>query len=210
MTPTTKGLCLSMTLIAIGSTTAVLADDRVIREHTFNTSDIKEIEIHASVGSIDILPTDDDEISLVLDIEGKDHGWFRQHKDVSDVELHSRVRGDRLILRQTEDDTRTEWTIRLPATARTVIHMGVGEISGEVGATNLDIDLGVGEVDIEYPLAAAGDINVNVGVGEAKLRGTSDVSIHKAFVSQQLSGSGEGSQDIDIHIGVGDASLRLL
>jgi hypothetical protein len=186
-----------------------LAEDSVVREYTFPLTDINEVEFQASVGSMRIVPIEANEIRLVLEIESRDRGWFNRARDVSRIELESRVRGDRLVLEQDEDDTETHWTVQMPAVARTTIHMGVGEIKGEFGATELDIDLGVGEVDITAPEASTGDIALSVGVGDASLRGASEVRRDQAFVSQDVDGRGEGTFDMRIDLGVGSIDVDL-
>jgi hypothetical protein len=186
-----------------------VADERVVREYAFDVSAIEEVEIRASVGSIRILPTAGDELSLVLDIEGKNSGWFRRAKDVDHVELDSDVRGDRLILEQTENNTNTEWTIRLPVVARTTLSMGVGEIDAELGATAVSIELGVGDVDLAVPRDSAGRVDLQVGVGEASLRGGRNVDTNRAFISQEVHGRGDGDQDVSVELGVGDISVSL-
>jgi hypothetical protein len=194
------------------SPVAVAADDDedyVVREYSFSLADIEEVEIHASVGSIDIVPIDGNEIRLVLEIENSDHGWMGRNTDVSDVELESDVRGKRLVLRQTEDDTTTEWTVQMPVVARTTIEMGVGEIDAELGATELDIDMGVGDVDVTLPESSTGDIDLAAGVGDVTLRGAHDVDNERAFVSQDVHGRGEGDLDARIDVGVGDVRLVL-
>lgn len=188
---------------------AAVAEDRVIREYSFDLSAIREIEFHASVGSMRILPADGNEVELVLDIEGKDGGWFSGNKDVSGVELTSEVRGDRLILEQTEDNTSTDWTVRLPAVAVTNIEMGVGEIDAEFAATALSIELGVGEVEVSAPRASAGRIDLSVGVGDASLQGGRNVEAQRAIVSQEVRGEGDGDLDIDVETGVGNIDLVL-
>lgn len=198
-------LCLGSLLVA----GPALAEDRVIREYSFDLSAIREIEFHASVGSLRILPTDGNEVQLVLAIEGKDGGWFSGNKDVSGVKLHSEVRGDRLILEQTEDNTSTEWTVRLPAVAMTTIEMGVGEIDAEFAATALSIELGVGEVDVSAPRASAGRIDLSVGVGDANLQGGRNVEERRAMVSQEVRGDGDGDLDIEVETGVGNIELVL-
>jgi hypothetical protein len=199
--------------IALATTLPVLAaaddEDFVVREYTFPLTDIEEVEFHASVGTIDIMPIEGNEIRLVLEIESSDHGWFDRKRDVSDIELDSDVRGSRLVLRQTEEGTNTDWTIQMPAVARTTIEMGVGEIDAEFGATELDIDLGVGEVDVTLPEASTGEIKVAVGVGDAGLRGADDVDRENSFVSQDIEGHGAGSMEARIDVGVGDAKLTL-
>jgi DUF4097 and DUF4098 domain-containing protein YvlB len=184
-------------------------EDYVVREYTFELTDIEEIEIHASVGQIDIVPIEGNEIHLVLEIEASEHGWFDRKRDVSDVELESDVRGKRLVLRQTEDDTNTEWTVQMHAVARTSIEMGVGEIDAEFGATELDIDMGVGDVDVSLPESSTGDIDLAAGVGDVTLRGAQDVDDERAFVSQDVHGRGEGDMDARIDVGVGDVRLEL-
>ncbi|MES2626248.1 MAG: hypothetical protein V4628_13270, partial [Pseudomonadota bacterium] len=185
------------------------AEDKVIREYSFDLADVTEVEFQGSVGSMDFIESTGTELKLVLVIESNEEGWFGGDKDVSDVELESRVRNGRLVLEMEEEETTTEWTVQLPAVATTSIHMGVGEIKGEFGATELDVELGVGEVDVEVPLASAGDIDISVGVGDASLRGASDEHREKAFVSQDIHGNGEGDQEINVEIGVGDASVSL-
>lgn len=190
-------------------TAAAFAEDKVIREYSFDVTDIQELQIHASVGSIDIMPTEGSEIKLVLEIKGQKQGWFRRDKDVSEVELDSLIRGDRLILEQTEDDTNTEWTIHMPVMARTDIQLGVGAIVAEFGVTELEIELGVGDIDIKYPKSGAATVELSVGVGDASLRGTSEIRTTKSFVSHDIIGYGDGDKDIDVHVGVGDIDLRL-
>ncbi len=184
-------------------------EDYVVREYSFPVADIEEIEIHASVGKIDVVPSEGDEIRLVLEIESRDHGWFNRKRDVSNVELDSDVRGKRLVLSQTEDGTHTEWTIRMPAVARTTIEMGVGEIDAEFGATELDIDLGVGDVEVSLPERSTGDIDLAAGVGDVTLRGAHDVDNDRAFVSQDVSARGDGNMDAKIEVGVGSIRLEL-
>lgn len=196
--------------IALAATVPAFADeDYVVREYSFPLTDIEEIEFHASVGSLHIVPSDGTEIRLVLEIESNDNGWFDRKRDVSNIELESDVRGGRLVLRQTEDDTNTEWTVQMPVVARTSIDMGVGDIDVELGATELDIDLGVGDIDVSLPEASTGEIKVSVGVGDARLRGADDVDYIKSCVSQDARGQGKGALDARIDLGVGDVSVSL-
>ena len=185
------------------------AADFVLREYTIPLTDIDEIQIHAGAGKMEILPLDANEVRIVLEIESEKDGWFDRKRDVSDVELESDVRGRRLVLRQTEEGTNTEWTVQMPALARTSIEMGVGEIDADLGTTELDVELGVGDVDITLPEASTGDIDIAVGVGDARLRGADDVDHEHAFVSQDISGRGQGSLDARIDVGVGEVTLTL-
>jgi len=200
------------TLVALSLLPATLAladQDRLVLDYQFDIDDISEIEIDGSVGQMIFETGNPDEIRLVLEIEGDDGGWFHRAKDVSDVELRSRIAGDRLILTQDEKKTNTVWRILMPEVTRTRVHLGVGEIRGEFGNTDLDIDMGVGEVDIQLPLDSAGDIDLSVGVGDISLQGGIDVDADRAMVSQDLRARGNGNRDLRVDLGVGDIDVVL-
>lgn len=204
-------MILALGVACLAALPALADEDRVSREYRFDVSDIEEIEIRASVGSVDIVPTDGDEIELFLQIEGQKNGWFFKNgrKDVSEVELESDVRGGRLVLEQTEDDTQTEWTIRMPQVARTRITLGVGEVKAELMATELVLEVGVGNIDVDFPEDEAGDIDADAGVGDVGIHGAHEVEESSAFVSQSVRARGNGNHDIRIEVGVGDVDLRL-
>lgn len=201
---------LAAIVLASGAAFAANDDtDYVLREYTLPLTDIDEIEIHAGAGTLEILPLDANEVRILLEIESEEHGWMKRRRDVSDVELESDVRGRRLVLRQTEKGTNTEWTVRMPAVARTTIEMGVGEIDAQLGATELELHLGVGDVNVMLPADSTGEIDIEVGVGDARVRGAHDVDHHQAFVSQDVRARGDGELDARIELGVGDVTLEL-
>lgn len=202
-------ICAAISLAGLLFAGSSYADDRVVREYSFDLEDINEVEFQGSVGSMEFVPADGTELKIVLVIEGNDEGFFGGNRDVDDVELESRVRNDRLVLELEEEDTTTEWTVQLPVVAITNIHLGVGEIDGEFGATELDVELGVGDLDIEVPAASAGNIRVEVGVGDATLRGADDERSDGAMMFQDMHGRGEGDKEINVEVGVGDASVTL-
>lgn len=187
-----------------------LAADRVVREYSVDLTGIDEIEFHAGVGSMRILPGTGTEVKLVLEIEAGKQGWFRRTPDVARVELQQWVTGSRLLLEQSEKNTSTTWTIELPPVARTAIQMGVGEIRAELGATALDVELGVGSVDLTLPRASLGDVELSAGVGEATLRGLANRHSERSFVSQEVRGRGEGALDARVQVGVGDIDVGAL
>jgi hypothetical protein len=201
-------LCLASVVSLFGANRSY-ADNKEVKEYSFDLADFNEVEFHGSVGSMEFVETTGTELKIVLVIEGDERGLFRDDKDVEDVELESRVRNDRLVLEMEEDDTNTEWTVQLPVVAITYIDFGVGEIDGVFGATKLSVELGVGEVGVELPAASAGEIEISVGVGDADLRGTADEDKDSAFVSQDIYGRGDGDKEINLEVGVGDAIVTL-
>jgi len=189
--------------------TSVKADDQVTRYHTFDLAEIEEVEFSNSVGNIEIVPVSGNEMRVVLDIEGNRHGIFRRKVNVENMDLKVKERGDTLFLTFEEEDTKAEWVIEMPAVAITVIEMGVGELKLEVGTTDLDIELGVGDVSVTAPKASVGRINLNVGVGDANIRGGEILDDDSVFISQSIRAQGEGDHPLEIDLGVGEINVRL-
>ena len=85
----------------------------------------------------------------------------------------------------------------------------MGEVEGVFGATALNVDLGVGNVDVELPLASTGAVKLSAGVGDTRLTGGGDTTVDRAFVSHELRGHGDGDFDAHIEVGVGDVEVSL-
>jgi hypothetical protein len=189
--------------------TSVKADDQVTRYHTFDLDQVEEVEFSNNVGRIEITPVNGNEMRIVMDIESNRHGLFRRQVNVDNMDLEVKERDDTLFLSFEEKGAKAEWVIEMPAVARTNIEMGVGELKLEVGATNLDIELGVGEVSVIAPEDSVGRINLNVGVGEADIRGGEILDRDSVFISQSVRAQGNGDHPQEIDLGVGEINLRL-
>ena len=187
----------------------VSAADRVIRNHSFNVEDIKELEINNSVGSIEMRISDDDELHVEIEIESEGHGYFRRDIDVDDIDLDVRMRGDKLILTIDENDIKADWYIELPAINSVDIDMGVGELDIEIAVSSVNIDLGVGEVNVLAPLASTGDVEISTGVGETSIKGLDSEEHRRSFVSSKSEGRGAGDLSIDVEVGVGEVTVTL-
>lgn len=189
--------------------TSARADDQVTRRHAFDLKGIDTVEFSNSVGRIEIIPSDSNEMRVTVDIESREHGFFRRSVDVQDMDIDIRERGDTLILRFDEEHASAEWLVEMPAVARTTVAVGVGEVRLEIGATELDVDVGVGDVDVFAPEKAVGRINLDVGVGDANVRGGEVISAETAFISRSVRAEGSGTNRMNVDLGVGDVSVRL-
>ena len=107
--------------------TSAKADDRVIRTHIFDLTDIEEVELSNAVGSVDIVQVDGNEMRVVVDIEGQEGSFFRRSVNVDDMDLKVKERAGTLFLSFKEKKTNANWTIEMPGVERTNIEMGVGE-----------------------------------------------------------------------------------
>ena len=201
-------MCVGVFLMTILVTSAH-AEDRVVRNHSITLDDIQEMEISNSVGRIDLVQTEVDQIRVVLEIEGKKKGFFRRSVDVEDMDLEIKQRGGTLFLSFDEKNTNAEWTVEMPSVERTIIQMGVGEIVLDISDTDLDVELGVGDVNINAQEQRVGRINLNVGVGDARIRGGEVLDSESAFISKSIRAQGSGDKDLEVDLGVGDVSIRL-
>lgn len=204
----------TFSLLALLTATA-LADgsSRVERHYEFEVSDIRELQIDARVGSIRLEPTQDDVITVELVIEAESAtGWIPflgRDRDVSAMELEHRVRNNQLLLHFDENHVKTDWVVHLPALEQLRVDLGVGAIEGELPAMPAEVDLGVGSVELTASAAATGQIELDVGVGDTRIRGISGSESRNAIVGSESSAWGDGEHRIRIEVGVGDISLRL-
>ena len=181
-----------------------------VKEYTFDLADIEKVNIHASVGSIHIIHTDSKKVSVVLEIRQQNRHWFSRDIDLDGVELQSNTRGKRLSLRQDDEDLNIDWTLELPTVAETSIELGVGKIDGKLENTKVNINLGVGEVELSMPVATTGEVNLKTGVGDATLHGgDSKHNSKRSFVSQEVEGNGSGNNNVNLKVGVGHILLSL-
>ena len=192
--------------------TTAKADDSITRTHTFDLDDIEQIEFSNTVGRFEIIQTNADVMRVTLDIESEKRGFFRRSTDVSDMDIEVKERGDTLFLTFEEKNAEAEWLVEVPDSARLdriIVQMGVGKVELEINDTELDVKLGVGDINVEAPEDSVGRIDLNVGVGDATLRGGDIINNDSVFITKRIRGEGNGSNDIEVDLGVGDADIRL-
>jgi hypothetical protein len=204
-----KKLALAMTLIAASiSTNLYAADEKRITE-TLTMNQGQNLEIDFPVGSIEIITVDGNELSIEIEIEGKDEGWFSKNRDVSNIELNKRVRDNRISLEIDEDNLNQEWVIKVPKSAAIDIEVGVGSIEIQKLENSVDADVGVGSIRIDTVLDDYKRIDLSTGVGDTSIKGFSgDLESSRNIVSSETRYSGNGEYSIEAEVGVGDIKVR--
>jgi len=204
-----KKLALAMTLIAASiSTNLYAADEKRITE-TLTMNQGQNLEIDFPVGSIEIITVDGNELSIEIEIEGKDEGWFSKNRDVSNIELNKRVRDNRISLEIDEDNLNQEWVIKVPKSAAIDIEVGVGSIEIQKLENSVDADVGVGSIRIDTVLDDFKRIDLSTGVGDTSIKGFSgDLESSRNIVSSETRYSGNGEYSIEAEVGVGDIKVR--
>ncbi|MDO8271863.1 MAG: hypothetical protein Q7U82_08055 [Gammaproteobacteria bacterium] len=204
------------TLFALAAATLILhnttyAADKLSRTHTVDVTDIEEIVIEGGVGSMEVVPADGSELIVELEIEAE-RNWYGRSRDIDDIDIVVNKRGDRLIVEVNEkdlDNVELHWHIEMPEVHRTTVNLGVGQIIAEVQNTELRVDLGVGEARITAASEHMGRVEASSGVGRASISGGNNTINKRSFVSENVQGYGEGTNDVDVQVGVGEATVAL-
>lgn len=186
------------------------AQEAVHRSHSFDAEGVEHLRIEYRVGTISLEPADGNQIEVELRIEPKDGpGWFSRRPDLEDMDLAASTRTGRLTLSFQERNVSTHWVVRLPTLARLTIDAGVGAVQGRLPATDVEVHLGVGDVDLEMARSEAGRIELKAGVGDTSIDGAGSGSRTRAFVSSESSAEGSGPHPVRAAVGVGEVRVAL-
>lgn len=192
-----------------GTLNEASAATEVTRHHSIDTSGVTKIEVKNGVGTVSIAPTTGETLSAEVFIEGNRSGVFRRKTDVSEFDIEVERSGNTLKLSFGENNTQANWHIQMPVIDALYVNLGVGQVDIEVLDTAVDVNNGVGEVNISAKVDYTGKISVNTGVGNAKITGAFNVETKRAIVSERSEATGEGNRTINVEVGVGDAQVKL-
>jgi len=89
------------------------------------------------------------------------------------------------------------------------IELGVGEIQIEDFSNELTVELGVGSVQVDVNDTDYRSIHLSAGVGDSSIRGFPNNSDNeRSFISADSYYHGSGDLEIEIEVGVGDVRVR--
>lgn len=207
----TKKTASILVLLAF-SISMACADTKVTRHHDFEASQTGSVRIDARVGTIHVEPSDSGNIEIELVISEEDQrGWFRRSPDITAMDLNSQQRGDQLRLSFTEKNVKTDWVVRLPSGLEQLdIELGVGEVDVRAAEFGMYVDVGVGSVNLQAMEARTGRVDLSVGVGDTIIRGGSSTESRRALVSSETSARGNGDHAVKARAGVGKVEIELM
>jgi hypothetical protein len=198
---------------ALAGSSAWAANNEVTRTLNVDLGNVDALVIDGGVGTIDIVPVAGTTLRIEVAIEGNRTGLLQRKRDVTDIELAQHLDNGELKIELTEDDfddLEVHWTIEMPAVATTSLNLAVGQLIARVGATALDVNVGVGQASVTAARIDTGHIEASAGVGSATVHGANRSDSQRAFVSENVDGFGEGDFDIEVNVGVGEASVFLV
>lgn len=197
-------------LVTVSS--AAYAKEEVTHEYQFTVTADTELVIENSVGEVEFVRGEDNEIHVELTIKSTEDGWFYGGGDINAVSLVDHWRGNELNLSlEPDEDIQAHWVVTLPKMSRVDVEMGVGEIHGDLLTTDSSFDLGVGEIDLTLYGEDISRISADVGIGESTIDGFKGgrVETSRAVVSSESRADGSGNYRISADVGVGEVNFTV-
>lgn len=208
-------------------------------EAVVDASDLERIWVDASVGTMEVEISPDDNIYVTVMLEPQDDvRWGRRddvERSIEEAVLEQETTRGRASFSidyprhsDEDDDVEEHWTVLVPAALNGRFRLNVGSmdvrgITGGVDATvnvgELDIDVprgdvdasvNVGDLDIFNETGSVGRVDLDADVGDARLS-VDGRRIHgdQGWVGERIRYDGEGEDDIEGSVNVGDISARV-
>lgn len=177
-------------------------------EHTIDVKQHRQLDIRNGVGSLELRYSDQPTVTVKVHFEGQRSGVLRRKRDVSSMDIGVTDNQDTLRLQFEEDNVQARWVVTAPSFAKVTINQGVGSINVEHRGGDMQVKLGVGDVDIELDEAKLGRFSGNVGVGAIRLQGIAEVHSERRIVTEKSTARGNGDSVVTVDVGVGDISVR--
>jgi hypothetical protein len=183
---------------------------------TFPVAAHERVRLEFPVGELKVVPTDEPRVRFELRVRCSGRSDERCEELANRLVLDNDDEGTTLHLKLHKFH---QWSnhgmtvmgeLRVPRSLSVKIEMGVGELDIDGIEGDLDVELGVGEAAIRAPRAHAGHVSVETGVGDANIHGGgSDTERHGFIGSHATWDAGSGHSAVRLHVGVGEATVRL-
>lgn len=188
--------------------TNVLAEDSKLIEHTINVANQSSISINFPVGEIELVTSSDDQVVIEVVVKEKGGSWFSS-ANLDNIELSQKVSDKSIKLEIDDDDIKQEWRVSIPQHLAVEVDLGVGQVEVNGVSRDVDVNVGVGAVELGLANNNYRIIDASSGVGDAHIRGVSNVDNDRAVVSKNATWHGEGKYAVEVDVGVGDADIRV-
>jgi len=193
---------------ALGGQSLDAATSKTITRE-FATDDLKTLELDVTTAEVDIEVYDGDNVQVEVTLEAHRRFFGLRAGSVDDIELEVRQSPDKLFLGLDQKNLDQHWVLLVPGQLAMIVHVNIGDVDIQKVKNNLDMEVGVGSIQVDVIEAVFRDIHVATGVGDATIQGMQNRADHKrSVVSASATYRGEGTHHVDIQLGVGDVKLR--
>lgn len=192
-------------------------------ETSINAGDMRLLEVDHQVGEVHVLPLAESGTRVEVVAEVRCSRFNRRcQRWAEDVSMALRPREASIALELEAarggvfgGTMQIDLVIRMPERFELEIDLGVGRVLVDRGnrLAGLDIDLGVGDVELALPEASIGSIRFEVGVGFARIEPRDGSARRSSFVVgsndvRWLGDGGDAVVRVDIGVGAGRATLE--
>ncbi len=201
---------ISALVMALSATTAMAEDVKVL-EKVIDAKSFSKLVLEVPVGEINIKAAKGSDISLVVELE-PDEDWLGRSSDLSDAQISVKENGTTLKLKvdlDDDDDIEQNWTVTMPAEMAASFNLGVGSVEVDDLVSDINVDVGVGEVDISVNTSLYESIKLDAGVGDTSIKGGKGrYERDQVLVTSSSQLHGEGKKELEANVGVGDIEVR--
>ena len=201
---------ISALVMALSATTAKAEDVKVL-EKVIDAKSFSKLVLEVPVGEINIKAAKGSDISLVVELE-PDEDWLGRSSDLSDAQISVKENGTTLKLKvdlDDDDDIEQNWTVTMPAEMAASFNLGVGSVEVDDLVSDINVDVGVGEVDISVNTSLYESIKLDAGVGDTSIKGGKGrYERDQVLVTSSSQLHGEGKKELEANVGVGDIEVR--
>jgi hypothetical protein len=194
---------------------AAAGAEHVTLDYSKPAQGITRVVLEAGVGDVEIIGDGSSTVTARVDVSPKgSHFWNHHDEDLTGLQIESELRGSTLSLRvghdRHEDHAWSEsWTVHVPNRLAVKVELGVGDTKVLDVAGDVDVEVGVGDISVEGEQSSFGTVHASSGVGNASLRTPQSREDGEGFIAHSLRSSGPGASQIKISAGVGDTEIRL-
>ena len=206
-----RQLRLISALVMTLSATQVMAEDVKVLEKVIDAKNFSKLVLEVPVGEINVKTSKGSDISLVVELQ-PDEDWLGRSSDLSDAQISVRDTGSTLKLKvdlEDDDDVEQTWTVTMPAEMAASFNLGVGSVEIDDLVSDINVDVGVGEVDISVNTSLYDSIKLDAGVGDTSIKGGKGrYQRDQVLVTSSSQLQGEGKKELEANVGVGDIEVR--
>lgn len=206
-------LIFATTVLAIAPSLATA--EHLMLDYSRPVAGITRVVLDAGVGEVEVIGDSSTTITASVDVSQKgSRFWSRRDESLAGLEIQPELDGATLRLRlgkgaRGDHSWGEEWTVHLPRELAVEVELGVGEVRVLDVAGDITVEVGVGDVSVEGEDAKFGRVRASSGVGDASLRTPREHEDGEGFIGHSLQSRGSGQSEISVSAGVGDTRIRL-
>jgi hypothetical protein len=194
------------------------AADEVVRtlDRQLSATDVSGIHLDFPVGEMEVSAGTGRQVQVQVRLECDSKRQSRCTEAAKAIEIVSSTSGDRLHVELKgwpKAGTRgleAHYVVSVPRDLPLKAEMGVGELRISGLESDVNVDIGVGEVTVKMAESAVASVNVDTGIGEASLFAQGHHWESSGLVSRELKWhEGHGKASVNVDCGVGEAEVRL-